>query len=35
MEGKIDFMYNNMDVLHDRAVIRNKFLKEMNKKTSL
>jgi len=35
MNEKLDFMYNYVDFDHDRAVIRNKFLKEMNKKTSL
>lgn len=35
MEGKIDFMYNHLDFMHDRAKVRDKFLKEMNKKTTL
>lgn len=35
MQEKFDFMYNYMDYDHDRAVVRNKYLKEMNKKTSL
>jgi hypothetical protein len=35
MGGKIDFMYSNMDFLHDRAVVRDRFLNEMNKKTTL
>lgn len=35
MESKLDYMYDYLDFDHDRAKVRDKFLKEMNKKTSL
>ena len=35
MTAKIDYMYNYMDFNHDRAMVREKFLKQMNKRTTL
>jgi hypothetical protein len=35
MGPKLDYMYNYLDFDHDRAVVRNKFLNEMNKRTTL
>lgn len=35
MEAKLDFMYNYLDFDSDRDRVRGKFLREMNKKTSL
>lgn len=35
MQNKFDFMYNMADWENDRTNIRNKYLLEMNKKTSL
>lgn len=35
MNQKLDFMYGYLDYDHDRARVRSKFLKEMNKRTSL
>lgn len=35
MSAKIDYMYNYMYFDHDRARVREKFLKEMNKRTTL
>jgi small subunit ribosomal protein S9 len=35
MKQKLDFMYNYADFDNDRITMRTKFLKEMNKKTSL
>jgi hypothetical protein len=35
MEEKLDYMYNNLDFDHDRAIVRDKFLNEVNKRVSL
>jgi len=35
MKEKLDFMYNYADFDHDRHRVRDKFLNEMNKRTSL
>ena len=35
MNQKLDFMYNYLDYDNDRTYVRNKFLKEMNKRTTL
>lgn len=35
MKQKLEFMYNFTDYDNDRVNIREKYLKEMNKKTSL
>jgi DNA-directed RNA polymerase sigma subunit (sigma70/sigma32) len=35
MGAKVDYMYNYLDFDNDRAVVRSKFLNEMNKRTTL
>lgn len=35
MDAKIEYMYNYLDFDHDRARVRTRFLKEMNKRTTL
>lgn len=35
MEEKLDYMYHALDYDHDRARVRDKFLKEVNKRTTL
>ena len=35
MEGQLEFMYSYLDYDHDRARVRDKFLNEMNKRSTL
>ena len=35
MNEKLDYMYDYLDYDHDRAKVRNKYIKSMHKKTSL
>ena len=35
MDAKIEYMYNYLDFDNDRARVRTRFLKEMNKRTTL
>jgi DNA-directed RNA polymerase sigma subunit (sigma70/sigma32) len=35
MRERVELMYSYDDLAHDRHVLRNRFLREMNKKTTL
>lgn len=35
MEYKLDYMYNHLDYDHDRAKVREKYLNEINRRTTL
>lgn len=35
MNEKLEYMYNSLDYDHDRAKVRDKFLNEVNKRTTL
>jgi len=35
MESKLDFMYQNLDYDYDRLRVRDKFLNEVNRRTTL
>jgi hypothetical protein len=35
MDEKLDYMYNHLDFDHDRAIVRDKFLNEVNKRVTL